>query len=76
MPNVQIKNVPSETHAVLRRRAAESHQSLQEYLRSQLIEQANQPTLNEVLDTAGRDSGGSATAAATLAALEEERAGR
>ena len=43
MPSVQIKDVPEETHAVLRRRAAEAHQSLQEYLRSRLIEEASRP---------------------------------
>ena len=32
--SVQIKAVPDDTHRVLRRRAAEAHQSLQEYLRS------------------------------------------
>ena len=36
MTSVQIKDVPEETHRVLRRRAAEAHQSLQEYLRSRL----------------------------------------
>jgi hypothetical protein len=49
MPSVQIKDVPAETHAVLRRRAAAAHQSLQEYLRSRLIEEANHPTVDEVL---------------------------
>jgi hypothetical protein len=53
MPSVQIKDVPEETHAVLRRRATEAHQSLQEYLRSQLIEQASSPTVDEVLARAG-----------------------
>jgi plasmid stability protein len=53
MPSVQIKDVPEETHAVLRRRAAEAHQSLQEYLRSQLIEQTSSPTVDEVLARAG-----------------------
>jgi plasmid stability protein len=37
MVSIQIKGVPEETHAVLRRRAAMAHQSLQEYLRSRLI---------------------------------------
>jgi len=31
---VQIKDVPEQTHAVLRQRAAAAHQSLQEYLRA------------------------------------------
>jgi plasmid stability protein len=32
MPSIQIKDVPEETHAVLRRRAAAAHKSLQEYV--------------------------------------------
>jgi plasmid stability protein len=66
MPSVQIKDVPEDTHAVLRRRAAEAHQSLQEYLRSQLIEQASSPTVDEVLARAGER--------ATVSARAEVRA--
>jgi antitoxin FitA len=36
MPSVQIKDVPDEVHAVLRRRAALNGQSLQEYLLDRL----------------------------------------
>src|SRR6266568_2966267 len=59
MPSVQIKDVPEETHAVLRQRAAAAHQSLQEYLRARLIQEASEPTLDEVLDRAGGRAGGS-----------------
>jgi plasmid stability protein len=61
MPSIQIKDVPDETHAVLRRRAAESHQSLQEYLRSRLIEEASRPTLREVLARVDQRRGGRLT---------------
>jgi len=47
IPSVQIKNVPEETHAVLRDRAAKAHQSLQEYLLANLVEQASRPTMDE-----------------------------
>ena len=50
MPSVQIKDVPERTHAILRQRAAAAHQSLQEYLRARLIEEASELTLDEVLD--------------------------
>jgi hypothetical protein len=76
MPSIQIKDVPDETHAVLRRRAAAAHQSLQEYLRGRLIEEADSPTLEEVLDRAGGRSGGSASFAVTVQALRDDRAGR
>ena len=49
MPSVQIKDVPEDTHRVLRELAAPAHQSLQEYLRSKLVADASQPTLEEVL---------------------------
>jgi antitoxin FitA len=58
MPSVQIKDVPEDTHRVLRERAARAHQSLQEYLRSRLIADASQPTLEEVLARAAGRSGG------------------
>jgi antitoxin FitA len=73
---VQIKDVPEDTHAVLRQRAAAAHQSLQEYLRSRLIEEAAQPTLEEVLTRAGGRSGGSVTMKAAVAAVREDRGRR
>jgi hypothetical protein len=76
MPSIQIKDVPEETHAVLRRRAAAAHQSLQEYLRSRLIEEASAPTLDEVLDRAGGRAGGAVPFSAAVEALREDRARR
>lgn len=73
MPSVQIKDVPEETHAVLRQRAAAARQSLQEYLRTRLIEEASEPTLEEVLDRAGGRSGGSVPLKTAVAALRAER---
>jgi antitoxin FitA len=73
MPSVQIKDVPEQTHAVLRRRAAAAHQSLQEYLRTRLIEEASQPTLDEVLERAGGRSGGGVPVRDAVAALRADR---
>ncbi|MDQ6782502.1 MAG: hypothetical protein M3063_03445 [Actinomycetota bacterium] len=73
MPSVQIKDVPEATHAVLRRRAAAAHQSLQEYLRSQLIEEAARPTLDEVLERAGGRAGGSVSFGDVVEAVREDR---
>ncbi len=50
MATIQIKHVPEETHAVLTRRAAAAHQSLQEYLLAKLIEDAAHPTNAEIFD--------------------------
>jgi plasmid stability protein len=69
MPSIQIKDVPERTHAILRERAAAAHQSLQEYLRGRLIADAEQPTLNEVLDRAGGRAGGSVSLKSAVEAL-------
>ncbi|HQZ00977.1 MAG TPA: hypothetical protein PLQ63_13340, partial [Propionicimonas sp.] len=76
MPSVQIKDVPESTHAVLRQRAAAAHQSLQEYLRSRLIAEASQPTVEEVLDRAGGRSGGSVPLADAVKTVQGDRARR
>lgn len=73
MVSIQIKDVPEETHRVLRTRAAMAHQSLQEYLRSELIESASRPTLSEVLDRAGERSGGAATLHDAVRILRSDR---
>jgi len=74
MPSVQIKDVPEETHGVLKQRAAAAHQSLQEYLRARLIDEASRPTLDEVLDRAGGRAGGSLSLEAAVAAIRDDRA--
>lgn len=73
MPSVQIKDVPAETHSVLRRRAAAAHQSLQEYLRARLIAEAASPTLEEVLDRADGRAGGTVSFEVAAATLQEDR---
>ncbi|GAA0306543.1 FitA-like ribbon-helix-helix domain-containing protein [Kineococcus aurantiacus] len=73
MPSVQIKDVPDETHAVLRRRAALAHQSLQEYLLTRLIEEASTPSLDEVLERAGGRAGGNLSFRDAVEAVHEDR---
>jgi len=73
VPSVQIKDVPAEVHATLRRRAVAAGQSLQEYLLELLTEEAQAPTLDEVLDRAGGRAGGSVPFKATVVALRHER---
>lgn len=76
MPSVQIKDVPAEVHAALRRRAAASGKSMQEYLLERLTEEALTPTLDEVLDRAASRRGGSVPLKAAVAAIRAERSGR
>ena len=73
MPSVQIKDVPEHTHAVLRQRAAAAHQSLQEYLRTKLIQEASAPTVEEVLDRAGGRAGGQVPIKTATEILREDR---
>lgn len=76
MTSVQIKGVPDDVHAILRRRAAAAGQSLQEYLLTQVSEQARTPTLDEVLDRAGGRAGGRLPAADAVRTTRRERDGR
>ena len=76
MTSIQIKDVPERTHAILRQRAAAARQSLQEYLRARLIEEADQPTLEEILDRAGGRSGGSVSFRDAVDAISDDRARR
>ncbi len=46
---IQIRDVPDDVHAVLRVRAAKAGMSMSEYLRSELIELAATPTMEELL---------------------------
>jgi antitoxin FitA len=73
MPSVQIKNVPPGVHRVLRRRAAAAGQSMQEYLLAQLKAQAEEETLDEVLDRAGVRAGGSVDLAFSAETLRADR---
>ena len=76
MPSVQIKSVPEDVHAVLRRRAAAAGQSLQEYLLARLTEEARRPTLEEVLDRAAAHAGGTVPFQAAVEAIRAEREAR
>ncbi len=60
MPSIQVKDVPADVHATLRRRAAVAGKSLQEYLLAQLVADARTPTSDELLDRAGGRAGGRA----------------
>ena len=73
MTTVQIKNVPEETHAVLRQRAARARQSLQEYLRTRLIEEASTPTIDEILERAAGRAGGSVPLASAAETVRGDR---
>jgi plasmid stability protein len=71
--SIQIKDVPAEVHAELRRRAALAGKSLQEYLLAHLEEQVRHPDLDELLDRAGGRSGGRVPFAAAVSVIRQDR---
>jgi plasmid stability protein len=75
MKNVQVRNVPERVHKVLRRRAAEAGQSLQEYLLQLLEETAGRPTLKELFARIERRGGGArlGDTAKLIREIREER---
>ena len=76
MPSIQVKDVPDEVHATLRRRAAMAGKSLQEYLLERLTDDAHTLTLEEVLDRAGGRSGGRASFRDAAKAVRSDRDAR
>lgn len=76
MATVQIRNLDDEAYAVLKRRAAASGRSLQEYLRLELERQAARPTLAEVLDQARADLVWTEDSVTIEDVVAEQRAGR
>ena len=70
MATIQIRDVPESVHRVYKARAAVAGQSLQEYLRAELIEGARLRTPAEIAaeveaDLAAEGSAGYTTTAAT-----------
>lgn len=76
MPSVQVKHVPDEVHATLRRRAAAAGMSLQEYMLGLLVDDAATPTLDEVLDRVGERTGGRVPLDSAAAVTRAERDSR
>lgn len=81
MPNIQVKNVPPGIHAILRDRAAQNHQSLQEFILETLIKSSEIPTDKEIFERlrqdmdAARQERPPITRQMILDAIDEGRAG-
>ena len=69
---VQVRRVPDEVHAALRKRAAAEGLSLAEFLLRELIAIAERPTKAEVLARAAR-RGGRLTFTEAVATVHAER---
>ena len=78
MATIQVRNIPEDVHRVYRIRAAEAGQSLQEYLRSHLIDFASTATPAEIVAEVERDieregpEGFSTVSAAEVIRLDRE----
>ena len=73
MPSITVKGVPAHVHATLKRRAAAAGTSLQEYLLARFEEDAQIPTLDDVLDRAEERTGGDVPLASAVAAVRADR---
>lgn len=73
MPNVLVRDLPEEVHALLQRRAENQGQSLQQYLIAELKRLAERPTLDEVLGRIERRNGGRVGLEQAVADLGEDR---
>lgn len=76
MTSAQIKDVPEETHAVLRRRAAAAHRSLQEHLRTRLVADAATATIEEALARIETRRGGTPSFEGAAPAVRADRDSR
>lgn len=76
MPSIQVKDVPDDVHATLRRRATAAGMSLQEYLLGRFVDEARTPTLDEVLNRADGRAGGRAPMGKAVKAVRAERDAR
>ncbi|MGL4743694.1 MAG: FitA-like ribbon-helix-helix domain-containing protein [Dermatophilaceae bacterium] len=58
MPNVLVRDLPDDVHAALQRQAERQHQSLQQYLFSELRQLAERRRIGDVLDEIETHRGG------------------
>lgn len=73
---ITVRDVPDNVRDELAARAARAHQSLQEYLRSMLIDSATRPPVGDVIARARARvevTGSTVSAASILAARDPDR---
>jgi plasmid stability protein len=76
MKNIQIRNVPDEVLADLKRKAAGEGLSLQEYLLTRMRELASRPSVREVLQRAASRGGGHVTLQEAVELVRSDRDSR
>lgn len=70
---LQVRDVPDDVHAELRRRAAAAGMSLSDFTRQELARLARRPSLADLLDRAARRNGDPMTFSEARAAVHAER---
>lgn len=76
MPNVLVRDVPDDVHTALQLKAQRRHQSLQQYLASELRHLAQQRSIGDILDDVATQRGGRVGFATAVADLGEDRSQR
>lgn len=76
MPNVLVRDIPEDVHAILQRRAEQRGQSLQQYLAGELRRLAERPSMEEVLDRLETRRSGRVGLTQAVRDVSEERARR
>ncbi len=70
---LQVRNLPDDVHAELRRRAAAAGMSLSDFARQELSRLAQRPSLGDLLDRAARRGGDPMTFTEARRAVTAER---
>ena len=77
MATIQIRDIPDDVYETIRRRARAAGQSLQAYMREQVVEWGSRRTKSELFaeleERLAQDTGTGVTTAAILADLDEIR---
>ncbi|MGL5852140.1 MAG: FitA-like ribbon-helix-helix domain-containing protein [Phycicoccus sp.] len=73
MPNVLVRDLPDDVHAALQRQAERQHQSLQQYLSSELRQLAERRRIGDVLDEIETRRGGRVGLGRAVQDLSAER---
>lgn len=76
MPNVLVRDLPDDIHAALQRKAEQHHQSLQQYLASELRHLAERQQLSDVLEDIETHHGGRVGFRQAVEDLGDQRARR
>ena len=76
MATIQIRNIPDQVYLTYKQRALRARQSLQDYLLGKLVHDAQQPTLEEILDCAQASAVESVSTHDILTELDRGRSAR